>query len=115
MTRRGFLAAFAAAAVLDPEKLLWRPGEKLISIPAPRPELSVLTTRPFLEVGDIVTFGLYPERYIVTEAARSMNEIDLARFQMLPFIGSSRPGPWVHFIPPRWPDKWQAVMRREPR
>ncbi len=37
MNRRLFLsslAAFAGTAVLDPEKLLWRPG-KLISIPAP--------------------------------------------------------------------------------
>ncbi len=40
MNRRLFLsslAAFAGAAVLDPEKLLWRPGAKLISIPAPPP------------------------------------------------------------------------------
>ncbi len=35
-TRRGFLgliAAFGAEAVLDPERLLWRRGAKLISIP----------------------------------------------------------------------------------
>lgn len=32
MNRRGFLAALAGAAVLDPERLLWTPG-KLISIP----------------------------------------------------------------------------------
>lgn len=114
MTRRGFIAAFAAAVALDPEKLLWRPGEKLISIPAP-PKLSVLTARPLLEVGDIVTFGLRPERYMVTAAVRSMNEIDLARFQLLPFIGPSESGPWAHYIPSRWPDKWQAAMRREPR
>lgn len=40
MNRRGFfgsLAAIAATAVLDPERLLWVPGKKLISIPAPRP------------------------------------------------------------------------------
>ncbi len=34
-TRRGFLSLFAAAAI-DPERLLWVPGKKLISIPAPR-------------------------------------------------------------------------------
>jgi hypothetical protein len=36
MNRRAFfssLAAIAAGAVLDPERLLWRPGRKLISIP----------------------------------------------------------------------------------
>lgn len=38
MNRRGFFgafAAFAATATLDPERLLWVPGKKLISIPAP--------------------------------------------------------------------------------
>lgn len=36
MNRRGFLGALTAAvtgAVLDPEKLLWHPGAKLISVP----------------------------------------------------------------------------------
>jgi hypothetical protein len=36
MNRRAFfssIAAIAATATLDPEKLLWRPGAKLISIP----------------------------------------------------------------------------------
>lgn len=40
MNRRGFLgalAAIAATATLDPERLLWVPGKKLISIPAPSP------------------------------------------------------------------------------
>jgi hypothetical protein len=35
MNRRGFLVMLAGA-VLDPERLLWVPGKKLISIPAPR-------------------------------------------------------------------------------
>lgn len=34
-SRRGFLAAVAAAFVVDPERLLWVPGKKLISIPKP--------------------------------------------------------------------------------
>jgi hypothetical protein len=41
-TRRGFLGALAGAAAaltLDPERLLWRPGAKLISIPAVAPEI----------------------------------------------------------------------------
>ncbi|MES2136627.1 MAG: hypothetical protein V4502_06155 [Pseudomonadota bacterium] len=36
MNRRGFLASIAAALVLDPERALWVPGRKLISVPAPR-------------------------------------------------------------------------------
>jgi hypothetical protein len=38
-TRRGFLGALlggAAALTLDPERLLWKPGAKLISIPNKR-------------------------------------------------------------------------------
>jgi hypothetical protein len=38
MNRRGFFTALAgltATAVLDPERLLWVPGQKLISIPKP--------------------------------------------------------------------------------
>ena len=35
MNRRGFLSALVGAAVLDPERLLWIPGKKLISIPKP--------------------------------------------------------------------------------
>ena len=34
MNRRGFLSMLAGA-VLDPERLLWVPGKKLISIPKP--------------------------------------------------------------------------------
>jgi hypothetical protein len=33
--RRGFLGALLGAAVLDPERLLWVPGKRMISIPAP--------------------------------------------------------------------------------
>ncbi len=38
LNRRGFfptLAAVAATAALDPERLLWLPGRKLVSIPKP--------------------------------------------------------------------------------
>lgn len=41
LNRRGFLAALTAAFVVDPERLLWVPGKKLISIAKPMPlELS---------------------------------------------------------------------------
>ncbi len=35
MNRRGFLAALIAGTAFDPERLLWVPGKKLISIPRP--------------------------------------------------------------------------------
>lgn len=49
MRRRSFLAAIAAAFVSpDPERLLWQPGKKLISLPstviAPEPVLFVART-----------------------------------------------------------------------
>lgn len=37
MNRRAFLGALLAAFVVDPERLLWIPGRKLVSIPKPRP------------------------------------------------------------------------------
>ena len=48
VTRRSFLAALIGAATLDPERLLWVPGKKLISIPKPR------TVRATLLTGDII-------------------------------------------------------------
>lgn len=56
--RRSFLTVLAGAMVIDPEKLLWRPGAKLISIPAPQPspmrlgELwQVYSKQPFFVAG----------------------------------------------------------------
>lgn len=45
LNRRGFLgllAGAAAGATLDPERLLWVPGKKLISIPKPKQPLLTL-------------------------------------------------------------------------
>lgn len=36
MNRRAFLASLTAAFALDPERALWTPGKKIISIPRPR-------------------------------------------------------------------------------
>ena len=74
-SRRRFLALLGTAApafALDPERALWVPGAKTISIPA---------VRPFLAVGDIVTFGGLVDRYIVTAAASSEAEVSRARFR----------------------------------
>jgi hypothetical protein len=46
MNRRGFLAMFAGA-VLDPERLLWVPGKKLISIPAASQRLPFVVAATF--------------------------------------------------------------------
>jgi hypothetical protein len=36
VSRRSFLGGLAVALALDPERLLWLPGKKVISVPAPR-------------------------------------------------------------------------------
>jgi len=35
MTRRGLIGALLGAATMDPERLLWVPGKRVISIPKP--------------------------------------------------------------------------------
>ncbi len=91
-TRRGFLSALlggtAAAMVLDPEKLLWRPGEKLISIPkpaipsylenpilgdiywSPKDEIYIHNGETWLRFNKIGTVGtsVTPVRYLPNEA-----------------------------------------------
>lgn len=68
-TRRSFLSAVAAALVPgalfeeDTERALWVPGAKLISIPAPAP----VVIHPMFNVGDVVTFGNDPQRFIVMD------------------------------------------------
>jgi hypothetical protein len=89
MNRRGFLglaAAIAAGATLDPDRLLWVQGKKLISIPMPVVPVPVeiqASTFSAWNVGDILTFGQDPTRYIVTKihppGGRVLLELKLLR------------------------------------
>lgn len=68
LNRRGFLGALGAAiagATLDPERALWIPSRKLISVPAPLGTVSVMTSFGFFTVGDIITFGTDLQRFRV--------------------------------------------------
>lgn len=59
MNRRNFIATLAAGLALDPERLLWRPGAKLISIPKSGVKIGMpLTVRR-------------PTRFIVTHVTSS--------------------------------------------
>lgn len=59
MNRRGFLGALAAALVLDPERALWVPGKKVVSIP------SVITPdTPWVIFREEITLAEFRERYI---------------------------------------------------
>lgn len=95
MNRRGFLSTLigsAGAMVLDPEKLLWRPGAKLISIPAPRTveTISIMPIGCHLEKGDLFSIaGVYsfnpvaressekPQIFVVTGASEDGLYMDL--------------------------------------
>lgn len=53
--RRGFLKSLAAmglVAAIDPERLLWVPGEKTIFVPPP-PELVMVKTVRFIREFDV--------------------------------------------------------------
>lgn len=89
MNRRGFLGALAAGAAafaIDPERALWVPGAKTISIPRPRVITISSRLRLEFEIGDIIRFGGDPQPYTVTAVqpdARTFLE-----FKRLP-IGSA--------------------------
>ena len=53
MNRRTFLASLLAAAVLDPEKLLWVPRKKTFFIPP----VGRLVLSETFQPGDVVTFA----------------------------------------------------------
>jgi hypothetical protein len=62
------LAAAATVAVVDPERVLWVPGRKLISIPKPADYegWTLPGSNPLIRVGDILSFGSDPQQYKVT-------------------------------------------------
>jgi hypothetical protein len=68
MNRRAFLATLAAGLTRDPERLLWVPGRRLISIPKPRPvgTATLFNGPEELRSGDL--FEVFGQRYRVTEA-----------------------------------------------
>ena len=66
MNRRLFLGAIASAFVADPERLLWRPGAKLISIPKPR---KLLIDKELVEEGMRILqrdLRFHPVAYVIT-------------------------------------------------
>ena len=77
MTRRGLIGALLGAATMDPERLLWVPGAKVISIPKPvvekEFELEYLRDlmRPHPGIDDYLR-----ERYLKPAANMIAQEID---------------------------------------
>lgn len=82
-SRRAFFAQLAsvaaAPAVLDPERLLWVPGRKLISIPRPRPIFRYYA-RELLQSGFAITRGVQPRELIFSSAdPRRLGEVIMHR------------------------------------
>ena len=104
MTRRA-LFALAAAALLDPERLLWKPG-KLISIPKPRPVVPIIYVS-----GDIIMANW--DAPFAQELSKRMNDWGcviheeitraeaLERWPATP-LPADRPAP-VHLAPDPYP------------
>ena len=56
MNRRGFITSLITGAVLDPERLLWTPGRKLISIPSGKEIISGVWIGPFHPGEDLLRY-----------------------------------------------------------
>ena len=71
MTRRA-LFALAAAAVLDPDRLLYVPGKKLISIPKPQPDCRHLRFRKQAFAGKPLGFRVRVYPRSLADAAQAL-------------------------------------------
>jgi hypothetical protein len=103
MNRRSFLGAILASAVLDPERLLWRPGAKLISIPKPQaPVTSGWSASPVLiRKGDVIMIG--GGQYRVTSTVPSSIQYDeqhdivsIEQHALAERVGEPGSRSWIH-------------------
>lgn len=106
MNRRGFLGAIGAAlagATLDPERLLWRPGAKVISIARPIVQRWSLNTSNAMQPGDIFTIAGFYATNPVTGLSTTM----LREFVVTQPVES---GPIEDYFPKIVPNgPWQNV------
>ena len=96
VTRRGFFGAIAAAAVglaLDPDRLLWVPGQKTIFLPSVRQATSVEMAE-LLRPGDVFTISGHYARNPLT---RQLTEY------LQDFVVVSTEGNRVNFASPSLP------------
>lgn len=100
MNRRGFLAMLAGA-VLDPERLLWRRGAKLISIPKKKIGDPITVRRPARYCA--IDLGVEPSYTVIAE--RWKRATDGAIYRTLTAEGQSEP-----YSIERWPGKEMPIM-----
>lgn len=80
MNRRGFLSllgGLASGAVLDPERLLWVPGARLISVPKPTADVS--STLREMEMRIAAGMGVKYEAYLRRKEAFHVSEAEWLR------------------------------------
>lgn len=106
LNRRGFMGALAGALALDPERLLWVPGKKLISVPKPtdhqdiiaylqkRMDEALLTFQEELFRMNHESIGVAFDR-MDRELAKDHSGI-LAGYYSKPLIGEDDYGWWDH-------------------
>lgn len=76
------MVAAASGIALDPERALWLPGKRLISIPKPAPITitSWSDAREMFRIGDKISFGLDPRIYSITGVGESGLSFDVAGY-----------------------------------
>lgn len=87
MTRRGLIGALLGAATMDPERLLWVPGAKTISIPKP-----VVSGNRFLTVDEFTESFLREFRIqIEKQAAKDPGLSFLSQYKIGDTINVRKP------------------------
>lgn len=99
ISRRGFLSVLGAGlagAAIDPEKLLWTPDKKLISIPK-----RVIQTSQF-SIGDIITMdGFYKVNPVTRKSTRQLMEFVITGYSSgAPtfYPAALDKGPWQNIV-----------------
>ena len=114
LARRGFLGLLAGA-VLDPERLLWTPGKKLISIPAPRKIVWVNLYAPHSRIGSRLDSSVLPmhrtspgsELYRVAFYADSPEYASVLKYLARPYVRNSPNFPLLDPLP-NWTPEYQT-------
>lgn len=109
MNRRGFIGAIGAAlagSMLDPERLLWVPGAKTISIPKPNVEYAAYKSAGAL----LDSFGdRWPKEWIMMANETDQKFLDYINetcFSRASFSWASKPGELFHVSEVQDPSRW---------
>lgn len=88
MNRRNFLASLLATATLDPERTLWAPGAKTISIPKARTPLFLYTGGAKFYAGDILFASMQHGVCTGFDVPAVRKSLNRAIFREIPYKGN---------------------------